>query len=567
MASLFIDKGVNGINGVSEGSSISLDKLDRPFLLGRDPECGQGSGLVIPASAVSRKHAQILRVNGEFFIEDLKSRNKTFVNNQLVTTRTRLHDNDKIRICDFFATFHDGSAPVREPAQEPEDIDSSSTVEAMISHSSHLLLETQPAEKLRILLEISANLSKTLQLDELLPKIVDNLFTLFKQADRGFLIQAEEGITRLVPRVIKTRRAQDETTARFSRSIVRRCLETGQAFLTDDATRDDRVQLSQSVVDFRIRSVMCVPLLRADGTSFGVIQLDTQDRSKKFTEDDLRFLWGVASQAAIAMENARLHEEGVQMAVAQERLKRDLDLAKDVQTSFLPQELPRVAGYEFFAHYHSAQEVGGDYYGFVPLPGGRLAVAVGDVAGKGVPAALLMAKLSSDARFTLLSESDPGRAISHLNDLLCPFTTQMDRFVTLIAAVLDSERHMVTLVNAGHLSPLLYRSSTGTLEEAMTKDAAGVPLGIMDGFSFESVQLPLQPGDSLILFTDGVPDAVSAMGEQFQMEGVFAAFKGAGAASPRGLGERLIRSVQQHALGQSHPHDDITLVCLGRSAR
>ena len=253
--------------------------------------------------------------------------------------------------------------------------------------------------------------------------------------------------------MVKTRLAGEETTARFSKSIVRKCLESGQAFLSGDASRDERVQLSQSVVDFRIRSVMCVPLVRPDGKAFGVIQLDTQNRGKKFTQDDLRLLWGVANQASVALENARLHEE----TIHQEKLRRDLELAHQVQMSFLPRALPQVPGYEFFAHYEPALEVGGDYYGFIPLADGRLGVALGDVAGKGVPAALLMAKLSSDARFSFLTEPDLARAVTKLNDLLYEFTSQADRFVTLVAAVIDPERHVITLASAGHFSPLLYR--------------------------------------------------------------------------------------------------------------
>ena len=294
--------------------------------------------------------------------------------------------------------------PETEDPAELEEPESSSTVEAMLSHSSHMLLETQPAEKLRHLLEISGNLSKTLDLDALMPKIVESLFQLFRQADRCFVIQAEEGSNRLLPRVVRTRRPHDEANARPSRTIVRKCLETAQAFLSDDASRDDRIQLSQSVVDFRIRSVMCVPLCTAEGKAFGVIQLDTQDRSKKFTQEDLKLLWGVANQAAIALENARLHEE----AVTRERFRRDMELATRVQQSFLPSSLPQVPGYEFYAYYEPAQAVGGDYYGFIPLPQGRLAVAVGDVAGKGIAAALLMAKVSSDARFCFLAEANPG---------------------------------------------------------------------------------------------------------------------------------------------------------------
>jgi sigma-B regulation protein RsbU (phosphoserine phosphatase) len=558
MASLHILKGQN------PGQRVVLD-ADK-VVLGRDPECH----VVIPMNSVSRRHAQILRTGGKYFIEDLQSRNGTYVNHQAIGQRTPLKNNDRIRICDFLATFHEAAfAPLPEWAaadEEPEseEAEGSTTVEASISHSSHLVLETQPAEKLKALLEISASLSKTLQLDPLLPKIVDTLFQIFKQADRCFLILAEDGNAKLIPKVIKTRRPQDEANARFSRSIVRQCLETRQAFLSDDASADKRIPLSQSVLDFRIRSVMCAPLCSPDGKAFGVIQLDTQDRSKKFTQDDLKLLVCVADQAAVALENARFHEE----QVAQQRLQRDLELAYQVQLSFLPQHLPEVPGYDFFAHYEPALEVGGDYYGFVPLAGKKLALAVGDVAGKGIPAALLMAKLSSDARFCLLTTTDPARAVSELNDLLYQHTSQMDRFVTLAAAVLDAEAHTVTLLSGGHPSPLVYRKADGSLTDAMPRDVPGVPLGMLEGYEYSACQAALKPGDFLLFFTDGVTEAVDVRGEAFGIQGVKAVVQAAAEAgellAAGTLGERLIKAVKQHAAGQPQ-HDDITLVCVSRN--
>ncbi len=545
------------LKGANDGESVSLD--GDKCILGRNPDCG----VVIPATSVSREHAQILRIQGRYYIEDKQSRNGTYVNNQAISGRTLLKHNDRIRICDFQAVFIEQqqiTPPETEEPSEAEEPESSSTVEAMLSQSSHMLLETQPAEKLRHLLEISSNLNKTLDLDALMPKIVESLFQLFRQADRCFVIHAEEGSNRLLPRVVRTRRPHDEANARPSKTIVRRCLETAQAFLSDDASRDDRIQLSQSVVDFRIRSVMCVPLCTAEGKAFGVIQLDTQDRGKKFTEEDLKLLWGVANQAAIAMENARLHEE----TVSRERFRRDLELATRVQHSFLPSSLPKVQGYDFYAHYQPAQAVGGDYYGFIPLPQGRLAVAVGDVAGKGVAAALLMAKVSSDARFCFLAEPDPGRAVGKLNDQLYPYTSPMDRFVTLTVAVLDPDRHTVTLASAGHPSPLLGRKGGAALQDVVPKATAGLPLGMTEGCAYDSCQILLQPGDNLILFSDGVTDALDARNNAFSLKGVHRVVQEAGAVSAAALGERIIRAVGQHAVNRD-PHDDITLVCLGRT--
>jgi sigma-B regulation protein RsbU (phosphoserine phosphatase) len=545
------------LKGTNEGAFLPLD--GDKFILGRNPDCA----INIAATSVSREHAQILRINGRYYIEDKQSRNGTFVNNQAITTRTLLKHNDRIRICDFLAAFLEQPPTPPAHAEEPseaEEQETSSTVEAMLSQSSHLLLETQPAEKLRHLLEISSSLNQTLDLDALMPKIVESLFQLFRQADRCFVIQTEEGSNRLLPRVVRTRRPHDEANARPSKTIVRRCLETAQAFLSDDASRDDRIQLSQSVVDFRIRSVMCVPLCTPEGKAFGVIQLDTQDRGKKFTQEDLKLLWGVANQAAIAMENARLHEE----AVLRERFKRDLELATRVQHSFLPSSLPNVAGYDFFAYYQPAQAVGGDYYGFIPLPQGRLAVAVGDVAGKGISAALIMAKLSSDARFCFLAEPNPGQSVAKLNDQLYPFTSPMDRFVTLAAVVLDPARHAATLVSAGHPSPLLVRKGTPSVQEVMPKKTTGLPLGMVEGCVYDACQIALQPGDNVLLFSDGVTDALDAREKPFSMQGVLRVIAEAGAVSAAVLGERLIKAVQQHAVHRD-PHDDITLVCLGRT--
>src|SRR5262245_853962 len=447
------------LKGGTQGQRIELTK-DKS-VLGRNPDCD----VVINGTAVSRAHAYIFKVQNKFYIEDNKSRNGTFVNNQQIGGRTLLKDNDRIKICDFMCTFQEKTAVKLLPAEmrkddqeEPEEVESSSsTVEAVLSHaSSNLVLESQPAEKLKALLEISSNLCKTLELDPLMPKIVESLFTLFRQADRCFIILRDESNKRLIPKVVKTRRMQDETNARFSRSIVNKCMDSTQALLSDDASTDNQFGMSQSISDFRIRSVMCAPLSSQDGKAFGVIQLDTQDRNKKFTQDDLKLLLGVAAQASIAMENAQMHEA----RLAQERLTRDLELARQVQRGFLPQNPPAAAGYEFFGYYEPALSVGGDYYDFIELPGKRTAALIGDVAGKGVPAALLMAKISADAKFCMLTQSNPAKAVTELNAKMSA-AGLAERFVTLAACVLDQNTHKVTLVNAGHPSPLLYHSSTG----------------------------------------------------------------------------------------------------------
>ena len=217
----------------------------------------------------------------------------------------------------------------------------------------------------------------------------------------------------------------------ISRSIVNHVLVQKKAVLSQDASMDKNLPTSASIADLKIRSVMCVPLLTPDGQALGILQLDTSDR-KQFHQEDLDVLTAVASQAAIAIQNATLHES----LLERERLERDLKLAEQVQKRFLPQSVPEIPGFEFFAHYDPAYEVGGDYYDFVPLPGNRCAVAVGDVSGKGVAAALDDGQVLGRHPVLHPHRELPGAAASELNHLLFAAGIE-EKFITLSLSVLD----------------------------------------------------------------------------------------------------------------------------------
>jgi serine phosphatase RsbU (regulator of sigma subunit) len=256
-----------------------------------------------------------------------------------------------------------------------------------------------------------------------------------------------------------------------------------------------------------------------------------------------------------------LEEHSRHLELARERIKLDLEMAHGVQRSFLPLRLPEIPGYEFFADYEPAYEVGGDYYDFIPLPGQRIAILVGDVAGKGVAAALLMAKLSADARFCMLTEPDPTHAFAKLNTLMHQ-SGIAGRFVTLVAAILDPATHVVTLINAGHPSPLFYHRATLTASAAISTDAAGLPFGVAEHTEYPAHKISLAPGDSILAFTDGVTDAMNLKDVRLEAKGVYAAVQG-GTYSPRMLAEHVIKVVKEFATGRSQ-NDDIALVGFGR---
>jgi phosphoserine phosphatase RsbU/P len=535
---------------------------NEPLIIGRSPDKCR---VVLPANAVSREHARIIPAGGQYFVEDLQSRNKTYVNNKVVEGRwpNPLKNGDNIKICDFLFAYHDESRGKGPPQEDEEEETSNTTVEATFNRSSPKdFLVVQPQEKLRALLDITTALTKTLNVEALLPQIADELFKVFKQADRCFIIQLDDD-NRLRPVVTNVRR-QAAGNERFSRTIVRRCLETLQSYLSEDATSDSDVSAAQSIAEFKIRSVMCVPLATQDGKPLGVIQLDSQDRTKKFSQDDLKFLICVAAQAAIALENARMHET----ILDQQKLEEENRAASRVQRGFLPQSFPLLPGYEFFAHYTAARTVGGDYYDFIPLPDGRLAVLLGDVSGKGVPAALLMARLSGEARVSILTQPDVAAAVTHLNDQLMQANLE-DRYVTLSAAVIDPKGHRIDLVSAGHLSPWVYRCRTRALEKVFKKDTGDFPVGWVPGHMYTSSAVRLEPGDSLLVYTDGIEDAQPASGQRFTEDGVVRTVEAIRDAvdviTARELGARIVQAVQAHV--GSHPQfDDIALVCFGRAA-
>ncbi len=500
--------------------------------------------------AVSRKHALITCVGSQWYIEDgdgkgKASRHGTFVNEKKLPCpgRHRLRDKDQIRICDYQFVFR-------------LEAEIEFSVEASVVHSdSDLHLETQPLERLRLLLDISAVLRGTLDADGVLDRTLEHLFKMFPQAERGLVVFREDPAALPVIRTLRTPKGEP-ADPRFSSTVVRRCLESLEAVLGNDLA----VQFpeSDSIYGLPSRSLMCTPLWTPDGQALGVIQLDTHAENRKFTPDDLRLLLGVGSQASIALSNARLHRERL---ILQQRA-RDLEVAQQVQRALLPRTMPQLPGYGFYTYYESAQEVGGDYYDFVPLPDGRLAVLLGDVSGKGVAAALVVAKFSVEARVCLENNANPAAAVDRLNTLMIRAAVP-EKYVTLAVAVLDPVTHVIVVVNAGHLAPLLLRTS-GEVEEVASDDISGFPIGWVEGIPYLSQAVRLEPGDRLLVFSDGVSEAMGANDRLFGPEGIRTAVEIAG-GSPLATGEQLLRAVKQHTAGYPQ-NDDITVVCFGRSA-
>lgn len=539
------------------------------WVLGRSPECD----VVLDVAAISRRHVILTEETGGFFVQDLGSRNGTYINSQRVVDRAPLRHGDQMLICDLLFEFDnpppadslsgdvpDGSTLLNSlvGGDDPTIDEDTSTIMATVDVSQNKKTwggSAKPELQLEALIEISNNLGSTLSVKEILPKLLDSLFKIFVQADRGFVIMRPRPDAPLVPVASKARRPGDEDNMRISRTIVEQAMEGQQAILSADAASDERFSMAQSIADFQIRSLICAPLISNDGESLGVIQIDTRNQLSRFTDQDLQVLAGVANQASIAMDNARLHEE----AVKQRALQRDLEVASQMQHALLPARSPEVAGYHFFSFYESALMVGGDYYDYVMLPEDRFAVIVGDVAGKGVSAAILMAKLSSDVRFWLARESDTAKAMGEINASFSRHEWD-DRFVTMVVAVVDPRSHTLTLVNAGHMPPMLRNANFEVTE--IGGEEAGLPVGVIDDFEFEAYQRELEPGDFVTIFTDGFSEAMNSKRDLYSIEKL-AEVIGDKNVSPHDLGEHVLGDVRRFA-GDFPQSDDMCLVCFGR---
>ncbi|MBW3542924.1 MAG: SpoIIE family protein phosphatase [Planctomycetes bacterium] len=568
------------IKGSTPGQILELH--GERVVLGRHPKCQ----IVLGSAAVSRHHAQILESHGNFYLEDLRSRNRTYLNGTAVEGRTEIVDRDEIKVCDITFRFHTQLPPLDSPPPSPDstvsvgdgdvgyratvdegipDLDEDSDVEVLDGSSiistldargsSSMRLGVKPEAKLKAVLEIGMALASVLKLEEVLDKILDGLFKLFPQADDGFVLLKDPETAKLAVKARKSRRPGDDSV-RISTTIVKQAMETGEAILSADAVRDQRFQLSDSLTELKIRSMMCVPLMDSERKPQGVIQIDTRNLRQKFSESELEVLVSVAAQASLAVENSRLHEQ----LLEQREMQRDLEVATQIQLGFLPSRRPKAPGYDFYDYYEPAQSVGGDYFDYVERPDGRIGIAVADVAGKGIPAALLAARLYSSARIQLLMHDSAAQAMTGLNSEIAASGLGY-RFITCAIAILDPQKHELMISNAGHLPPLLRDGKRKV--RALAEDVSGMPLGVAPTQEFAETIVPIRTGDTLVLYTDGITEAMNPENELYGGK-LLRKYLTKGPLAAEELVHGIVADVEAFCEERSQK-DDMCLVCLRRT--
>lgn len=514
-------------------------------LLGR----AGGNDLAYPDDlGLSRRHLEVAREGPEWVVRDLGSKNGTFVNGQRLGGPHRLRPGDRIVASRVSMVWEPSAAQLEktvlfEAAAAPAGRTVSTSLDRLLGGGAG-----GPAQwetPVGALVRAGRELAARRPLPELFQVILD-LSLEAVGAQRGVLITAEKD--RLA---VQAARGEG---FRISTAVRDRVLEGKTSLLVQDVGRDEMLRERGSIVHQGVQSLMAVPLQTEDRV-IGLIYVDTPRLLREFTAEGLNLLTVMANVAALRLEHERLAE----VEQAERLMAAELEQAAEIQRRFLPASAPEIPGVELAGYNAPCRTVGGDYYDFLPYPDGKVALVIGDVAGKGMPAALMMTSLQAKVQALAESHGAPAELVTRLNHVL-KSTCPENRFVTLFYSLLNPQGGELVYSNAGHNPALLVRAGG----EVVRLEEGGPVLGILRPLSFLEHSCRFEPGDALLLYSDGVTEAVNAEGEEFGEERLAQTLRDARHASAEAIVNAVHDAVEQWMAGQP-PADDITVVAARRT--
>lgn len=491
----------------AEGPPFDHTVEDESLVVGRAAD----SGLSLADPFLSRRHSRLFRKGAGLFVEDLGSRNGTLLNGNPVLSPTQVRPGDVIRVSNSTIRISSGE-PEAPRSVIPED-----SLDGTIFRRAVDVLQSAPepaslqsaadlrryAERLRLLNEVHQALGRSLELGELLELILDRVFDHLKPDRGAILLRERDGELRPAARRSAAGSAEELPV---SRSLIHEVTEKGLAALVLDVRTDERFAAAQSMLLSGIRSLVAAPLLDPDGT-LGLIVLESRVQARQFTEEDLELLVSLASVAALHLRNFALSLE----AAERRRLDEELALARRIQMALLPSSVPEMPGWALHGGNIPSRGVSGDYYEVVERADGReIVLMIADVSGKGMAASLLTASLQALSTGPIEDGLPPEEICARLSRLLYR-RTPPEKYATAFLGVLEPATGLLRYTNAGHNPPLVVRAAGSVEELAPT----GVPLGLLPGARYGAGEATLSPGDTLVLYTDGLVEASDPEGEEY----------------------------------------------------
>jgi sigma-B regulation protein RsbU (phosphoserine phosphatase) len=541
----------------SESSLRYMDELGREcraaisssrFTIGRSAS----NDLTLTETSVSRMHTEIVEHEGEFFLRDLESKHGTFINGVRVD-QARLNSGDRIQL---------GGAQGVTLTFDAGDLLYALLGPSEVSGPQGLSI--QGFREMGILLHTLRSLSSIRLLDDLLALVVDTAIAL-SQAERGFIMLKEADNT-LNFRCARNRQKRDLSGSSFqiSQRVPEEAFQKGKRVVIQDLDLGDHAIEHSKTLRLGLRSIICVPLQYRPHHEFGtaaaieqvetvgVLYVDSQTISTGFSEAKADALETLASEAAMAIYNARLYRDFQE----KQKLEEELNIAKEIQQALLPAPTRILSFASAYSHNVPCHEVGGDYFDYFDMPGGRFGFAVGDVSGKGMPAALLASVLQGMFSATTPLDLPIPTIISSVNRNLTRRGTG-NRFVTFFFGMIDADGTL-TYTNAGHNPPYVV-GRDGSIQP-LTE--GGMVLGLFASAQYESRTIQLRSGDHVVLFTDGVLEALNTMEEEFGEERLLEILRTNYAASSSAILDCIREAVTVFS-ANTPQHDDITMMVVG----
>ncbi|KAA3613346.1 MAG: GAF domain-containing protein [Calditrichaeota bacterium] len=407
--------------------------------------------------------------------------------------------------------------------------------------------------ELSILNDIATAMSSTLSLAAIMELIVNKCVKHLAVEQVAIMLLDEKGQDEPMHTMV---RGADSKAGilpyRLDAQLTGWMLKNQKPLLVNDLENDERFQLTR-ISDLHINSLLSVPL-RLKGNLIGILNIFNKQRETGFTSSDQKLLSIIASQSAQAIENARLYEEEQDLI----HMREEMRLAHSIQTKLMPKTAPEIAGYAIAGKNIPAKDVGGDYFDFIPMENSKLAFCLGDISGKGIPAALLMANLQATIRAQTLMEMPAQTCIEKSNILLFR-STDVNKFATFFYGILDPVNHRFCYCNAGH-NPIFKFSTDGSYERLQT---GGTVLGIVENLPYAEETIQFNKGDVLLLYSDGITEATNAADEDFDEPRLIELAQKNRDASPAEIIDKIINSVEKFSEGTPQD-DDITVVVIKR---
>jgi len=518
---------------------------------------------------ISRRHCEIRRDDDNFILEDMRSRNGTKVNGVTIKKST-LSSGDMIDVgrCTLFFTTEDvpdegETSESRGPAISGPYLSSSSEMNIKLSSVvgiDNLATLIKDRNNLIRLQEITKAVNSELKLDKLFRLIIDSAIEL-TEANKGLFVMIQKGQFGVRMARAGGRMDLDEDEHIYSDEIVKIAMETGRTVRVGDSPSSLRDIDPSATSMLQAFSVLCVPL-KIGGSIFGLLYLDTPPGAGGFTEEDEKLLETFGEQAAIAVERARFHEEMKE----KHALEHEFAIAGKIQRKLFPHTIPKVAGLQIFGENIPAEDVGGDYYDFIESPDGEsLFICIGDVSGKGVSAGLIMVMARSILRSLTLQYKSTKDILSQLNRILMP-DLEGGRFISMILLRWEIPTQRLYFTGAGHEYLLIYRAAAGRVDRRRTG-------GIIIGMPWDKArtpiveeEIPLDPGDQVVVYTDGVTEAANPKRSFFGVRRLDKLVEIHGNAAPDALVYQILDKVSDY-MKKEKQRDDITLVALRREPK